>query len=242
MFLGLFSLEVVGRDLARTLLGVLVLDLLELLVLTSENTLLTKLSLLRFLILLRSSVRWVVDGSFLEVSMLLVLVVLLPALVILVSDDRELFACAAASPGGSLVSSGAGCAALLDGDSRAVPIDLPGQDLVSGHAGRQGVEQPAPGMRRGFRSLTGALSQARKMHRRAIESLNTSFVPHSRLFSLHPSLLSQNSSLSHGLGAMNSCGSMHGLCMHGNLSVMHDNSWGALEHNNSCSLHAAGVR
>ena len=66
------------------------------------------------------------------------------------------------------------------------------------------------------------------MHRRAIESLNTSFVPHSRLFSLHPSLVSQNSSLSHGLGAMNSCGSMHGLCMHDNSLVMHDNSWGAL--------------
>ena len=157
-------------------------------------------------------------------------------------DDRELFACAAASPGGSLVSSGAGCAALLDGDSRAVPIDLPGHDHVSGYAGRQGVEQPAPGMRRGFRPLTGALSQARKMHRRAIESLNTSFVPHSRFFSLHPSLVSQNSSLSHGLGATNSCGFMHGLCMHDNSLVMHDNSWGALEHNNSCSLHAAGVR
>ena len=53
----------------------------------------------------------------------------------------------------------------------------------------------------------------------AIENLSTlssSFVPHSRLFSLHSSLVSQNSSLSHGLGAMNSCGSMHGLCMHDN--------------------------
>ena len=156
--------------------------------------------------------------------------------------DRELLASAAASPGGSLVSSGVDCAALLDGDSRAVPIDIPGHELVSGHAGRQGVEQPAPGLRRGFRPLTGAISQAWKIHRRATQSLNTSFVPHSRLFSLHPSLVSQNSSLSHGLGAMNSCGSMHGLCMHVNSSVLHDNSWGALEHNNSCSLHAAGVR
>ena len=104
------------------------------------------------------------------------------------------------------------------------------------------MEQPAPGTRWGFRPLTGALSQARKLHRHAIESLNTSLVPHSRLFSLHPSLVSQNSSLSHSLGAMNSCGSMHGLCMHDNSLVMHDNSWGALEHNNSCSLHAAGVR
>ena len=37
------ALEVAGRVLARTLLGVLVLDLLELLVLTSENNLLAKL-------------------------------------------------------------------------------------------------------------------------------------------------------------------------------------------------------
>ena len=157
-------------------------------------------------------------------------------------DEREHFACEAVSSGGSRSSTGAGCVALLDRDSLAVPIDLPGQDHVAGCAGRQGVEQPAPGTRWGFRPLTGALSQARKLHRRAIESLNTSLVPHSRLFSLHPSLVSQNSSLSHGLGAMNSCGSMHGLCMHDNSFVLHENSWGALGHKNSCSLHAAGVR
>ena len=138
--------------------------------------------------------------------------------------EREQFACEAVSSGGSRSSSGAGCVALLDRDSLAVPIDLPA------------------GTRWGFRPLMGVLSQARKLHRRAIESLNTSFVPHSRLLSIHPSLVSQNSSLSHGLGAMNSCGSMHGLCMHDNSLVMHDNSWGALEHKNSCSLHAAGVR
>ena len=54
--------------------------------------------------------------------------------------------------------------------------------------------------------------------------------------------MSQNSSLSHGSGAMNSCGSMHGLCMHDNSLVVHENSWCALGHKNSCSAHAAGVR
>ena len=44
----------------------------------------------------------------------------------------------------------------------------------------------------------------------------------------------------HGVGAMNSCGSMHGVVMHDNSSV-HVNSCGALGHRNSCNLHAAGV-
>ena len=43
-------------------------------------------------------------------------------------------------------------------------------------------------------------------------------------------------------GDMNSCGSMHGAVMHDNSSVVHVNSCGALEHRNSCNLHAAGVR
>ena len=152
------------------------------------------------------------------------------------------------APGGRRQSSGsqsltgAGGDALLDGASPAVPIDLAGQDHVSGCAGRQGVEQPAPGRRRGFRPVTGAVGQARKLQRCAIENLSSSFVPHSRLFSLHPSLVSQNSSLLHGSGAMNSCGFMHGVCMHGNSLVVHVNSCGALGHKNSCSSHAAGVR
>ena len=155
------------------------------------------------------------------------------------------------APGGRWQSSGSQCLAgaggdaPLDGASPAVPIDLAGQDHVAGCAGRQGVEQPAPGRRRGFRPLTGALRQARKLQRCAIEnlsSLSSSFVPHSRLFSLHPSLVSQNSSLLHGSGAMNSCGFMHGVCMHDNSLVVHENSWGALGHKNSCSSHAAGVR
>ena len=41
---------------------------------------------------------------------------------------------------------------------------------------------------------------------------------------------------------MNSCGFMHGVCMHDNSLVVHENSWGALVHKNSCSSHAAGVR
>ena len=88
MFLGPFSLEVAGHVLARTfldascllalsmLLSVMVLDLLELLVSTSENNLLAKLFFLGLLIVLR-----VVDGSLLEASSLLALVALLPVLV-----------------------------------------------------------------------------------------------------------------------------------------------------------------
>ena len=44
----------------------------------------------------------------------------------------------------------------------------------------------------------------------------------------------------HGVGAMNSCGSMHGVVMHDNSSV-HVNSCAALQHTNSCNLRAAGV-
>ena len=75
-----------------------------------------------------------------------------------------------------------------------------------------------------------------------LSTLSSSLVPHARLFSLHPSLVSQNSSLSHGLGAMNSCGFMHGVDMHDNSFVVHENSWSALGHKNSCSSHAAGVQ
>ena len=66
-------------------------------------------------------------------------------------DEREQFACEAVPSGGSQSLTGAGGVALLDSDSPAVPIDLPGQDHVAGCAGRQGVEQPAPGTRWGFR-------------------------------------------------------------------------------------------
>ena len=52
--------------------------------------------------------------------------------------------------------------------------------------------------------------------------------------------MSNNSCGVHGVGAMNSCGSVHGVVMHDNSSV-HVNSCGALEHGNSCNLHAAGV-
>ena len=41
---------------------------------------------------------------------------------------------------------------------------------------------------------------------------------------------------------MNSCGFMHGVGMHDNSLVVHENSWGALGHKNSCSSHAAGVQ
>ena len=74
--------------------------------------------------------------------------------------------------------------------------------------GRHGEEQRAPGGWRAPRTLPGALRQVRNFHRCVSEnltSLSSSLVPHAR-FSLHPSFLSQDSSLSHGLGAMNSCG------------------------------------
>ena len=54
--------------------------------------------------------------------------------------------------------------------------------------------------------------------------------------------MSENSCHSHGLGAMNSYGSMHGVVMHDNSSGVYVNSWGALGHKNSCNLHAAEVR
>ena len=107
--------------------------------------------------------------------------------------------------------------------------------VLAGFAGRRGEEQRAPGGRRATRPLLGALRQARQVdcHTR---------VPHARLFSLHPSLVSENLCGSHGVGAMNSCGSMHGVVMHDNSSGMHVNSWDALGHKNSCNLHAAGVQ
>ena len=147
VFLGLFSLEVVGRVLARTFLGVVVLDLLELLVLTDENTLMAKLSFLSFLItMLRSSVLWVVDGSFLEASWLLALVVLLGTLVILVLMNENNL------PAKLFLLVGPGLRLVL----AALPIDLPGQDHVAGSAGRQGVEQPARGRGRVFAPDGGA--------------------------------------------------------------------------------------
>ena len=72
-------------------------------------------------------------------------------------------------------------------------------------------------------------------------AFDSAFIPYARLFSLHPSLVSNNSCGVHGVGAMNSCGCMHDVVMHDNSSV-HVNSCGALEHRNSCHVHAAEVR
>ena len=75
----------------------------------------------------------------------------------------------------------------------------------------------------------------------SLSDLASSFVPHARLFSLHPRLVAESSCGSHGVGAMISCGSMHGVVMHDNSPGMHVNSgmrWGT----NSCNLHAAGVQ
>ena len=213
VFLGLFSLEVVGRVLeVSSLLALLGLPWV---LVVCENTLLATL-------FFSGGRQFAGVGDDVEAS-----------------SHASHVLCDVGSSGNQQLADVAGSAGFQQSSPRAVAVE---RGHFDGRSGRQGVEQPAPGTRWGFRPLTGALSQARKLHRHAIESLNTSLVPHSRLFSLHPSLVSQNSSLSHSLGAMNSCGFMHGLCMHDNSLVMHDNSWGALEHKNSCSAHAAGVR
>ena len=170
--LGLFSLEVAGRVLARTLLGVscLLALVVLLLVLTSENDFF---------------------GEVLESDC--------------APGGRQHFS-------GSQSLTGACGDALLDGGSPAVPIDFAGQDHVPGMLAVK-VWSSLLRPRWGFRPLTGALRQARKLQHCAIENLSSSFVPHSRLFSLHPSLVSQNSSLLHGSGAMNSCG-VHAWCVH----------------------------
>ena len=84
-----FSVSSASRSLGA-LLSVLVLDLLELLVSTSENNLPAKLFFLGLLIVIsRSSVLRLVDGSFLEASSLLALVALLGALLILVLTNEN---------------------------------------------------------------------------------------------------------------------------------------------------------
>ena len=70
----------------------------------------------------------------------------------------------------------------------------------------------------------------------------SALVPHARLFCLHPPLVSNNSCGAHGVGGMNSCGSMHGVVMDDNSFGVHVNSCGALGHRNSSNLHAVGVQ
>ena len=98
----------------------------------------------------------------------------------------------------------------------------------------------APGQGRLGNRVTVIVTLVRPLS--SLSDLASSFVPHARLISLHPSLVVENSCGSHGVGAMNSCGSMHGVVMHDNSSGMHVNSWDASGHNNSCSSHAARVR
>ena len=170
-------------------------------------------------------------------------------------DERKQFACEAVLSGSPVGSrrqfsvnqqfAGAGGVAPRAGAVSASSIDLAERGHFAGCAGRHGEEQRAPGGWRALRPLPGALRQVRKFHRRVSENLSTlssSLVPHARLFSLHLSLVSQNSSLSHGLGAMNSCGFMHGVDMHDNSFVVHEKSCSAVGHKNSCSSHAAGVQ
>ena len=78
-------------------------------------------------------------------------------------DEREQFACEVLeqqrAPAGRWQSSGsqqlagAGGGALRAGAFPPVPIDLADREHVAGCAGRQGVEQPAPGGWRAFRPL-----------------------------------------------------------------------------------------
>ena len=98
--------------------------------------------------------------------------------------------------------------------------------LRAGCAGRHGVEQPAPGGRRAPRSCAEALS--RKARRResdapkALPSLSSlhfdsAFLPVERSFSLHPSLVTDDSCHTHETRLCNSCGVEH---------MARVNSWG----------------
>ena len=98
------------------------------------------------------------------------------------------------------------------------------------------------------RGKDGDLALNRQAGRKRVDSsgsatdFDSAFIPYARSFSLHPSLLSNNSCGAHGVGGTNSCGTMHGGVMHDNSSGMDVNSCGALGHRNSCSSHAAGVQ
>ena len=82
--------------------------------------------------------------------------------------------------------------------------------LHAGFAGRHGEGQRAPGKRRAARPRPGVLGQVRLKecdNRETLSSLSdlefrSSFVPLARLFSLHSSLVSENSCSAHGVGCM----------------------------------------
>ena len=77
------------------------------------------------------------------------------------------------------------------------------------------------------RGKAGDLALNRQAYRQRVDSsgsatdFDSAFIPYARWFSLHPSLVSNNSCGAHGVGGTNSCGSMHG-------AVMHDNSSGCM--------------
>ena len=106
--------------------------------------------------------------------------------------------------------------------------------LHAGFAGRHGEER-APVGRRAARPRPGVLRQARLRecdNRETLSSLSdltSSFVPHARFVFPSSSLVSENSCRVHAVGAMNSCGSMHGAVMHDNSLGMHVNSRGAMD-------------
>ena len=101
---------------------------------------------------------------------------------------------------GCQLSAGVGGVAPRAGAVSAGAIDLAEREhfacdtVLAGCAGRHGEEQRAPGGWRAIRLLPGALRQVRKFDRRVSENLcdlSSSLVPHTRLFSLHPSSMSQ---------------------------------------------------
>ena len=124
-------------------------------------------------------------------------------------------------------------------------------DFVCGtlHGGFAVMERSSVLWEDGGQRAPGWVCQGRRVsecdNRQTLSSLSdlaSSFVPHARLFSLHPSLVSENECSAHGVGGMNSRGSVHGAVVHDNSFGLHVNSRGALGHRNSCNSCAAELR
>ena len=97
--------------------------------------------------------------------------------------------------------------------------------LHPGFAGRHGGQR-APGRGCSGRRLSENVTVVRIWS--SLSDLPSSFVPHARLFSLHPSLVSENLCRANGVGVMNFCGFMQGAVMYDNSFGMHVNSCGAM--------------
>ena len=115
-------------------------------------------------------------------------------------------------------------------------------DGAAGSTSRSFADSSALSGKAGDLALNRQAGRKRVVSSGSATDFDSAFIPHARSFSLHPSLVSNNSCGAHGVGGTNSCGSVHGGVMHDNSSGMHVNSYGALGHKNSCHVHAAEVR